>query len=364
MCLTVDGTVRWKVGIEFVTDMIAVGVSNIVSDRQGDLFYTISWVNKTDYVAKVCYITNAQTSHPIQKCIINNQLLFYVTTPLILIEQYDLLVTAASKNVIESVPLALNKTTLDVLWTNEQFLDAGMHGDYRSDYKTGDFFWIGKDDYLVKFNNTGEMIINNSTYVAGFGSDFVTDRHKEVIVRSWFNKTRFAYKLIVSSYDVSTDKIKLRWNCYAPSATDNNAAITLPTIDENGTTYMSSMPLVFAIDDDGKTVWTSELATPGEIDKFELCSYCMAINGKQRILYVATGSSYSHEPSLYFITVVHMDTGKIIKRIDLNVGNTTISPKCPILIGDEMLYFSWFTGDDPELSPFKVMGIEQFSSII
>jgi hypothetical protein len=99
--LTTIGTVRWKVDIEFVTDMIPVGVSNIVSDHQGDIFYTISWLNETDCVAKVCRITNAETSHPAQKRTLNNQLLFYVTTPLVLIEKYDLLVTAASENVID-----------------------------------------------------------------------------------------------------------------------------------------------------------------------------------------------------------------------------------------------------------------------
>jgi hypothetical protein len=55
-----------------------------------------------------------------------------------------------------------------------------------------------------------------------------------------------------------------------------------------------------------------------------------------------------------------MDTGKIIKRIDLNLGNDKgITPKCPILIGDEMFYFSWLAGQYPKLVPFKVTGIQQ-----
>ena len=364
ICLTANGTVRWTLDIEPVADMILMAVSNIISDRQGDLFYTISWVNKTEHIGKICRITNAQTSSPIQKCIVNDQILFYIDTPLILIEKYDLLITTATRNVVQSAPLAFNKTTLEMFWENGLFLDAGMHGDLRSNYKTGDFFWIGKNDYLVKFNYTGDMFINNSTELGGYGGDFVIDRYEEILVRFWRHKVEFEYKIVVSSYDVSTEKIQLRWNWNPPSTVADNGDITLPMRDEHGTVYMSSMPLVFAIDNDGKTLWTSELATASETSQFALFSYCSAMNEKQRIVYILSGSTYSHVPRLYFITAVHMDTGKIIKRIDLDIGNVDISPKCPVLIGDEMLYFYWFTRDDPKLAPIKVIGLQQVSSSI
>jgi hypothetical protein len=361
VCLTTNGTVRWKVDIESVTDMDPIGVSNIVSDRQGDLFYTASWSGDTIYTAKICRITNAQTSHPVQKCIVNYQLFFYVTAPLAVIEKYDLLVTAVSDNEFESVPLVLNKTTLDLLWVNRHFFGAGLHGDYRWDLNTGDLFWIGGDDRLLKFNYTGEKLINNFTQLDGFGTDFAIDRKQEVIVRPWQNGTSLPWKLLVSSHDVSTQKIKLRWNWHAPPAIADNDDITPPTIDENGTVYMSSMPLAFAIDSHGKTVWTNELATSSEMNKFELVSFCITMNSKRRIIYIVSGSPYSHKSNfLYFITAVHMDTGKIIKRIDLNLeSNKSISPKCPILIGDEMFYFSWQTGQYPQSVPFKVTGIQQ-----
>ncbi len=55
-----------------------------------------------------------------------------------------------------------------------------------------------------------------------------------------------------------------------------------------------------------------------------------------------------------------MDTGRIIKCIDLNLGNDQhITPHSPILSGDEMFYFSWLTGQYPQLVPFKVAGIHQ-----
>ena len=95
------------------------------------------------------------------------------------------------------------------------------------------------------------------------------------------------------------------------------------------------MPLAFAINSVGKTVWTSELATSQEMKTSELVSYCVTMNSKRRILYILSGSTYSQKSKfLYFITAVNMDNGKILKRIDLNVGNNKhIEPQCPILIG-------------------------------
>jgi hypothetical protein len=53
-----------------------------------------------------------------------------------------------------------------------------------------------------------------------------------------------------------------------------------------------------------------------------------------------------------------MDTGRIVKRIDLNLGNDQhIIPQCPILMDDEMFYFSWSTEEYPK--QFKVTGIQQ-----
>ncbi|CAF1152848.1 unnamed protein product [Rotaria sp. Silwood1] len=361
MCLTTNGIVRWKLPLESEPDMESIGISNIISDRQGHLFYTISWAGDTRITAKICRVTNAQTSYPLQKCVENFQLFVYIKTLLALNEKYDLLITSVKGNEIELVPAVLNKTTLDLLWVNRHFFGAGIHGDYRWDLNMGNIFWIGGDDHLLKFDQKGEKLINNVTQLDGFGRDFVLDRQQQIIVRPWQNMTSSPSKFLVSSHDVSTQQIKLRWNWPAPPAIAGNADITPPTIDENGTVYISSMPLVFAIDNRGKTLWTSELATSSEMKKFELASFCITMNSKRRIVYILSGSSYSHKSDiLYFITAVHMDIGKIIKRIDLNLGNDKgITPKCPILIGDEMFYFSWLTGQYPQLVPFKVTGISQ-----
>ncbi|CAF1003978.1 unnamed protein product [Rotaria sordida] len=361
VCLTTNGIVRWKLPLESVPDMESVGISNIVSDRQGYLFYTISWAGGTIVTAKICRVTNAQTSHPLQKCIENFQLFVYIKTLLALNEKYDLLITSVKGNEIELIPAVLNKTTLDLLWVNRHFFGAGIHGDYRWDLNIGNIFWIGGDDHLLKFDQKGENLINNVTQLGGFGRDFVLDRQQQIIVRPWQNMSSSPSKFLVSSHDVSIQQIKLCWNWLAPPEIASNADITPPTIDENGTVYMSSMSLAFAIDSRGKTLWTSELATSSEMKKFELASFCITMNSKRQIVYIVSGSSYSHKFNiLYFITAIHMDTGKIIKRIDLNLGNdNSIIPKCPVLIGDEMFYFSWLTGQYPQLVPFKVIGIQQ-----
>lgn len=121
------------------------------------------------------------------------------------------------------------------------------------------------------------------------------------------------------------------------------------------------MSLAFAISNLGKTVWTTELTTSIEMETYALVFYCVTMNSKRRILYIVSGSPYIHKSNFfYFITVVNMNTGKVIKRINLELGNNKfIQPRCPILIGDEIFYFSWLTGEYPKLVPFKIKTIQQ-----
>jgi hypothetical protein len=132
---------------------------------------------------------------------------------------------------------------------------------------------------------------------------------------SWSGNTILTAKIcLVSSHDVSTRQIKLCWTWYAPPLIAVNADITPPMIDEDGTVYMSSMPLVFAIDNRGKPVWTSRLATSNEMRKFQLISFCITMNSKRRIIYILSGSTCNQKSNwiLYFITAVHMDTGRTL----------------------------------------------------
>ncbi|CAF4438419.1 unnamed protein product, partial [Adineta steineri] len=136
-----------------------------------------------------------------------------------------------------------------------------MDGQYRCDTNTGDILWLGGDWRLIKFDHNGKNLLNNYTTPSAGGYDFVLDRQHQIIVQPWQNGSSLPWKLLVSSYDVSAQQIKERWRWEAPSLIADNDDITSPSIDENGTVYMSSMPLVFAIDTQGKVIWTTRLAT-------------------------------------------------------------------------------------------------------
>lgn len=361
ICLTTNGLVRWTLEPEPVPDMDVIGTSNIVSDRQGVLFYTVSWSGDTILTAKVCRITKAQTSRPVQHCVEDSDLYMDIVSSLAINEKYDLLITAVSDNTFQSVPAAVNKTTLGLLWTNRHFFGADFRAPYRCDVSSGNMFWIGDNDHLLKFDSTGHDLIDASTQTKGFGADFGLHPQKQILVRPWQDSTSEKSKRIVSSHDVSGRDIVLRWNWSAMPQITENDDITSPVMDDNGTVYLSSMPLAFAISDGGETVWAAELATSSEMATYKLVAECLVMNSKKRVLYVVSGSAYYHKSNfLYFITAVNMDTGKIIERIDLNLGNKQqITPQCPILVGDEMFYFSWLTGESPDLVPFKVTGIQQ-----
>ncbi|CAF1549403.1 unnamed protein product [Adineta ricciae] len=112
-------------------------------------------------------------------------------SPLSMNEKYDLLITDVAHNEFESIPDALNKTTLAIQRTNRDF-----HG-------------------AMKF---------------------------------YQNMTDSTWRYFVSSYEILTYDIEIHWNWYLPSVIVDNDDMTSPTIDDNGTAYMSSIPLVFVID--------------------------------------------------------------------------------------------------------------------
>ncbi|CAF4985018.1 unnamed protein product [Rotaria sp. Silwood1] len=358
ICLTTNGVRRWKLYIESVADMIPVGASNIVSDRNGTLYYSVSWTGNEEYTAKICRIKYAQTDHPYQECIKNYQLYMDINSPLAINEKFNLLITAVVDDTFESVPAAINKTTFEILWINRNYFGAGMNGHYKIDSKTGDMYWIGGDDYLLKFNEKGQKLLNGDSHSGG-GRQFVLDNDQQIIVRSWQNMSDIRWPIVVSSWNVSK-QFQLRWNWYAPKSIAENDAITQPIMDEKGITYLSSMPLIFALSTTGKTLWSTILATNEEMKNFELISWCLAMNSHTRILYVVAGSPLFHKGNaMYFITAVHMDTGKVLKRININHGIPKLTPSCPILIGDDMFYVFWLTGQYPDLVPLKLAGIPQ-----
>lgn len=100
-----------------------------------------------------------------------------------------LLITSVRKYDLGSVPAVLNKTSLDLVWLNEDFFVTAAYVSGRWDSNTGDLFWFSDRDCLLKLNYTGEMLIKSYTQLDADGTDFVLHRYKEVIVRSWRNAT-------------------------------------------------------------------------------------------------------------------------------------------------------------------------------
>lgn len=52
-----------------------IAISNIVSNIGGTLFFTISWFKQGTYLNKVCRVSNAETTNPMEEYSSNN--LFY-----------------------------------------------------------------------------------------------------------------------------------------------------------------------------------------------------------------------------------------------------------------------------------------------
>ena len=82
--MTSHGIVRWQIPIETVPNTFNAGVSNIVSNSAGILFFMSSWANITYSTRKVCRIMNGQTNEPVQECFRNDQLFYsqrYLNNP-------------------------------------------------------------------------------------------------------------------------------------------------------------------------------------------------------------------------------------------------------------------------------------------
>jgi len=363
LCLTPNGKVRWKMHLECVPHMIVTGVSNIVTNQEdGTLFFTSSWGDTGSYAAKVCRVYYPQTSHPAQECVLNYQVFSQISSSLSLNTKLDLLMTTVN-NV---APVALNASTFEVLWTDRETM--GADSDYKNDPLTGDIYWIGGDDDMRKFNSTGYRLLQGSTNSRG-NRQFALDSSRGIIVRAWQDLSQRQWPLRVSAWKVSGTELLEHWQWKKDDTNSTNDDCTPPIVDDGyGLTYFATLPLALALDTNtGRTKWQTEIVTQSEIDRLNLVSTCLAFNEETRIIYVLVGSTINNFPTL-FIVALHADTGKILKRIDLlkNLTNykeekKIITPHCPILIGNEMLYVSWLTGTYPDIVPLTIVGVPQIS---
>ncbi|CAF0989233.1 unnamed protein product [Rotaria sordida] len=364
LCLTSNGDVRWKMYIESVPRMINVGVSNIVSDRENNiLFYTSSWADSGSYMAKMCRVFYPQTRHPAQECVNIAKLFVSFLSPLALNTKANILMTTVNEN----VPAAFNATTFEMIWSNLEMMGSDPSADYKNDPLTGDVYWIGGDDNMRKMNSTGTRLFENDTNSGG-NRQFALDSRRQKMVRAWQNLSDHEWPLIVSAWDVGSTELREQWQWKNTVINSTNNDCTPPVIDDlYGFTYFVNLPYAIALDtNSGYRKWQTQLITNDEINQLDLVSECIAFNGQKRIIYVLVKST--KVSSTLFLVAVHADTGKILRRMEVLQKATNgeeykklTIPFCPILIGNELVYISWLSGDYPELVPLTVVGMPQLS---
>jgi outer membrane protein assembly factor BamB len=350
--------------IESVPRMSNVGVSNIVSDRENNiLFYTSSWADGGSYMAKMCRVFYPQSRHPAQECTSIAKLYGFYLSPLALNTKANILITTVSQN----VPAAFNATTFEMIWSDPEMMGSDPTADYKNDPFTGDVYWIGGDDSMRKMNSTGTRLFENDTNSGG-NRDFALDSRHQKVVRAWQDLSDREWPLIVSAWDVGSTELREQWQWKNTMINSTNNDCTPPVIDDQyGRTYFVNLPYAIALDtDSGYHKWQTQVVTESEINELDLVSECIAFNGQTRIIYFL-GKSTKISSTL-FLVAVHADTGKILRRMEVlqkapnaeEYKKLTI-PFCPVLIGNELIYVSWLSGDYPELVPLTVVGVPQLS---
>lgn len=365
LCLTPNGETRWKMYLQSVPLKMVVGVSNIISNREDNtLIYISTWADTGSYVSQICRVYYPDTKHPAQECITTYDISIPISSPISLDTKSNLLITSA----FDDKPAAFNLTTFEMLWVDKETMGADMGSDYKIDLSTGDLYWIGGDDNFRRMNSTGFCLIESGDVNSGGSRDFAFDNQHQIIVRAWQNMTDRRWPIVLSAWDVDNMNISVRWEWKSIDVNSTSTDCTPPIIDNQyGLTYFANLPYSIAFNTQtGDIQWQTAIVTTEEIDQLNLISTCITFNENTRIVYVLTHSEFTY--STIFLTALHADTGKILRRIDIlkdgkNVTeqNKITIPYCPILIGNDMIYISWLLGSYPDLVPLNIIGVPQLS---
>ena len=340
-----------------------MGISNVVANIDGEVFFTTSWSNNDSYSGKVCRLSDVQTSHPIATCLENAQLYASTNSPLSLNDASVYLFTTVFNEGANQVPATIDTKTLEFVWIDRGVVGAANDSLYSSD-ATG-IFWIGRDDHLYKVNGRDSRILDVDISSGG-NRYYAFNRFQPTIVRAWQNGSALTAPLIVSGWNVNTgEDFHLRWQWNEPSG--HVGPCTQPvTTDQSEMTYIAALPYVYAINMDGTTRWQVEIATSDEMQKFQLVSICLALNTNTNLIYVTISSislGQTEQSSTLFIAPIQIATGTILKRINIDVSpESTVDVNCPILIGDDLLYLSWMEKHSSDVVSLKIMGLPQLTT--
>jgi hypothetical protein len=337
-----------------------IAISNIVSNSDGLLFFTISWFKQGVYLNKICRVSNAETINPNVQCGSND--LFYQSfqSPLSIDDSSVFLFTTLYGQAMA----VINTTSLQIEWSDRTNLGA-LNSHYNSD-GTG-IYWIGYDDHFRKVNGR-DLSIFDVDINGGGNQYYAFNGRRSVAVRVGQNMSSHSAPIIVFEYDLQASSyFHLLWQWNEPE--ESNASSTHPAIDDKtGITYIGVLPYLYAIDANGKTVWKTQIITKDEMSKYNLQTFCLALNTETNIAYVVLSSfpdssTQTSIPAILFIVSVRTTTGDVLPRMNIEVpSNVTIFVKCPILVANEMLYLPWFVSSTTDVIPLNIIGLPQLVS--
>ncbi|CAF2912773.1 unnamed protein product [Rotaria sp. Silwood2] len=359
VCVTINGLIRWKLYLERDDGMTIDGVTNIVSNINGTLFYGISWFKDENYLNKICRLSNPETDNPIEKCASNTYFFQTFQGPLSIDDSSELLIVTLYG---ESVGF-INTTSLQIEYQSPFDIGASTGSHYNTD-QTG-IYWIGVDDHLRKVNIHGETLLNVKVN-SGENQKYAFNKQQNIIVGVSQNFTTTPAPFIVSAWNVDSNlnlTLLWQWNQSVEIATSS----THPVVDDKtNITYVSILPYISAIDSRGNTLWKTEITSLDEIYKYSLVTSCLTLNTETSIAYVLISTyddSNQQTPKVLFIVPVKTTTGAVLPRINIEVHPDLLTyVQCPMLVETQMLYLPWYYASNTDILPLNIIGIPQITS--
>ncbi|CAF3843325.1 unnamed protein product [Rotaria magnacalcarata] len=359
VCVTINGLIRWKLYLERDDGMTTTGVTNIVSNMNGTLFYGISWFNDTNYLNKICRLSNPETNNPIEKCASNTYFSQTFQGPLSIDDSSELLIVTLYG---ESFAF-INTTSLKIEYQSPFDIGASSSSHYNTD-QTG-IYWIGVDDHLRKVNILGETLINVEVNGGG-NQNYAFNKQQNIIVGVGQNFTTPSAPFVVSAWNVDSNvNFTLLWQLSQSVAIATSS--THPVVDDKtNIAYVSILPYISAIDSHGNTLWKTEITSLDEIYTYSLVTSCLTLNTETSMAYVLISTfdnSNQQTPKVLFIVPVKTTTGVVLPRINIEVHPDVLTyVQCPMLVENQMLYLPWYYSSDTDSLPLYIIGIPQITS--
>ena len=210
--------------------MVNVGISNVVSNTNNQIFVAISWKNSSVYSGKMCRLSNVQTNDPVSTCVENPQFFLLTNALLALNDATIFLFTTVFDQTIGQVPAVVDTKTLEFVWIDRTVPGAASDSLYTSD--TTGIFWIGHDEHMHKINGADVKLLDIGVHSEG-NRYYAYDRFQATIIRAWQNGSITSGRLIISAWDANLEgEFGLRWQWNQPERRTTQS--TQPVSDDRG----------------------------------------------------------------------------------------------------------------------------------